>query len=285
MKKYVILGGTGTLGKEITRQLADQVDTEVVIFSRGELAQKQMAEEFRKYKNLRFKIGDIRDFDSVLAVCRDAHTVFHVAALKHVDTLELNPEESVKTNIIGTINVANACIQARVMFCAFSSTDKAVEPVNAYGMCKGVSEKILFQKNREQTTTRFSVFRWGNVASSRGSVLPVFVSAIKKGDEVPITDFKMTRFWIKIQDAVAFMLASYRGAKTDAAMIPPIKSAPLMEVVSVLGEHIGSLPRTKKIPIRPGEKLHESLDIGFRSDGDEHRFSRPELLEFMREFV
>lgn len=197
----------------------------------------------------------------------------------------MNPEESVKTNVLGTINIADAAIAAGVKHVIFSSTDKAVAPINAYGMSKGIAEKILFRRNQTQSTTRFSVYRWGNVCSSRGSVIPTFVSALKRGDEVPITDMRMSRFWIRIEDAVNYMLDTYTIASAHAPMIPPIKAAPVTEVVRALGDIIGVLPRTKKIPIRPGEKLHESLTPDFSSDDPAYQFTHPELCNFLRDLA
>lgn len=280
--KVLIAGGTGTLGRALTKRLLENEQTTVVCLSRDELKQKEMERDFRNHPRLHFCIGDIRDRSVLDRAFVGVDTIFHVAALKHVDTLELNPEESVKTNILGTMNIADAAVAAGVKYVVFSSTDKAVAPINAYGMSKGIAEKILFQRNATQSKTRFSVYRWGNVLSSRGSVIPNFVTALKEGREVPITDFRMSRFWLRIQDAVEFMSSTYSIASAHSPMIPPIKAAPVTEVVHALGELIGVVPMTKKVPIRPGEKIHESLMPDFSSDDPAHQYVRSELKDLLR---
>lgn len=287
--RHVICGGSGTLGREIARRLLEGENNEVVILSRCELKQKQMAQDFGRNPRLSFVIGDIRDPLCLSRVFRGADAVFHVAALKHVDSMELNPEECVRTNILGTMNVADAAEVAGVRYVVFSSTDKAVDPLNVYGMSKGISERILLNRNTQQTKTRFSVFRWGNIANSRGSILPSFIESIKKNEPVYITSTEMTRFWIKIEDAVSFMLENYTDASLDDAMIPPIKCAPLMSVVESLASLLGSHPRNLKIVqtgLRPGEKLHESLRSRFEgepmeSNMEKYAFSYVELFTFL----
>jgi UDP-N-acetylglucosamine 4,6-dehydratase len=211
------------------------------------------------------------------------YVVFHCAALKHVDTLEMNPEESVKTNVIGTMNVADAAIAERVRYVVFSSTDKAVFPVNAYGMSKGLSEKILLRRNRTQTTTQFSVFRWGNVVGSRGSVIPVFAQTLQTQGKAFITHPEMTRFWIRISEAARFMIARYRSA--DGVMIPPMKAARVVDVITSVGRAL-NLEKTdvEVIGIRPGEKIHESLSEGLHSD-EAPRMDRDELDTLVRETI
>lgn len=258
--KYVILGGTGTLGQELTSQILKKgPGNQIVIFSRDELKQKEMASKF-KGSPVVFMLGDIRDKDRLEQGLHGAHTVFHVAALKHVDSMEENPEESVKTNVLGTINVADAAIRCGVKHVVFSSTDKAVDPINVYGMSKGISEKVLFNRNRVQSTTQFSVFRWGNVLGSRGSIIPVFVNQIKNNLPIPLTDKDMSRFWIRIEDAVKFMLLTYEGASSSSVMIPPIRSAFVKDVASTIALLLNKdEPVFQDVGIRKGEKLHEVL--------------------------
>lgn len=271
--KALILGGTGTLGKELTRQLTDR-GYSVSVFSRCELKQKEMASYFTG-KDVSFRIGDIRDREALSAAMKGIDVVFHCAALKHVDTLEFNPEEGVKTNVIGTMNVADAAVSQGVRYVAFSSTDKAVSPVNAYGMGKALSEKIILNRNRTQNTTLFSVFRWGNVVNSRGSVIPQFAYAISNGRRVKITHPEMTRFWISIESAVCFMIDKYRSA--DGVMIPPMKAAPVLQVVSAIIAHMKAADTgVEFVGMRPGEKIHEEIELG-RSSHSAEQYTHEEL--------
>jgi len=257
--KFLILGGTGTLGRELTRQLLTNPTVRLICFSRDELKQKQLAEEY-KTDALRFRVGDIRDVDALEDAMAGVHTVFHVAALKHIDWLEENPEESVKTNVIGTMNVARAAERRGVRHVVFSSTDKAVDPINVYGMCKGVSEKLLFHRNKIQNETLYSVYRWGNVLGSRGSFIHALAKSLVKERIAYLTHAEMTRFWIRIEDAVKYVLSSYRVAPLHQPMLPKMKAAPVIDLVRVIAE-ILDLPsyKVKEIGKRPGEKLHEVL--------------------------
>lgn len=273
-----ILGGTGTLGVALTKRLADE---KIICFSRDELKQQELK---RTFPNSTYIIGDIRDKSSVKYAIRDCKAVFHVAALKHVDVLEANPTEAIKTNILGTINVAEAAMECGIPHVIFSSTDKAVLPINTYGMTKAVSERYLLNLNAQQSKTKFSVFRWGNVCSSRGSAIHAFAKTLKESGCVQITDERMTRFLIHIDDAVKFMLDSYETS-TDV-MIPTMKSATVPEIASAVAEILGKKKYdTVKIGIRPGEKIHECLfsshDHCVRSDTAE-RFSRRELIDLIR---
>jgi UDP-N-acetylglucosamine 4,6-dehydratase len=277
--KALILGGTGTLGQELARQLLEQ-NVEVTVFSRCELKQKTMAGGLLGGQ-IRYILGDIRDPQALRAAMVGQYVVFHCAALKHVDTLEINPEESIKTNVIGTMNVADAAIAEKVRYVVFSSTDKAVFPVNAYGMSKGLSEKILLRRNRTQTTTQFSVFRWGNVVGSRGSVIPMFAQTLQTQGKAFITHPEMTRFWIRIEDAVRFMIARYRSA--DGVMIPPMKAARVTDVVaSVIRVLRLKEAKIEMVGVRPGEKIHESISDLIHSD-EAPRFDADELDALVQE--
>lgn len=285
MSKILVIGATGTLGRQTIKKLLETDGPEIVCFSRDELKQKELQKDFKSHPRLSFVIGDIRDRHSVFTVFRDVSTAFHFAALKHVDTMELNPEESVKTNILGTMNIADAAVANGVSYVVFSSTDKAVEPINTYGMCKAISEKILLRRNQTQKRTRFSVFRWGNVAGSRGSFIPQIAESIRSGKTIGVTDYQMTRFWIRIEDAVDFLLNNFTTASTTDAMIPPIKAAPLTEVIKTVSKLVGNEFFTMdKVPIRPGEKLHESLTTNMRSD-QYLQYSANELQELFRDCV
>lgn len=267
MAKHLIIGGTGTLGTALAARLSD-AGHELVIFSRDELKQAQMRQRF---PDIRFVLGDIRDPRSFNGTMKGVDTVFHVAALKHVDSGEDNPVEFIKTNILGTINVAEAAMDAGVKHMVFSSTDKAVLPINTYGMTKGISEKYLLSLNRNQLKTKFSVFKWANVLGSRGSVVHTFTNSLKEDGCVRVTDSRMTRFFVHIDDVVDFMLDNYVSASCTEAMIPPMKAAKVMD----LAEALAKIHGIKKldvsfIGIRPGEKLHEVMvsthDYCMRSD-------------------
>lgn len=259
--KYVIFGGTGTLGTETTRQLLQEKSTESILcVSRDELKQKKMRMAFSDPR-LKFQISDIRDLEATKrCVAEGSDTVFHFAALKHVDLGEVFPEEFIKTNTLGSINVGVAAQDAKARYCILSSTDKAVDPINAYGMTKGLAEKVFFASNEHGSSTRFSVYRWGNVFGSRGSAIDSFKESLIKEKQVKITDLEMTRFWIRIEDAVKFMLWTYESASKTGAMIPPIKCCPVVRIVSELAESL-NIPEytTTEVGLRPGEKIHEVL--------------------------
>lgn len=256
--RYLILGGTGTLGEELTRQIIQDKSALITCFSRDECKQQKMKKRLLN-PHVRFVIGDIRDGNRLKKVMEDHDIVFHVAALKHVDVGEENPEESVKTNLLGTIEAADAAQEAGIRNFIFSSTDKAVDPINVYGMTKGISERILLSRNRSMGT-RFSVYRWGNVVGSRGSVITDFKKSLLDSGTVNLTSPAMTRFWIKIEDVVKFMLTTYENASRTDVMVPDIKAAKVTEVISVIAELLGLNNYTEKVVgLRPGEKLHECL--------------------------
>lgn len=286
IKKALVIGGTGSLGTELLRQLSDH---EVTSLSRDEQKQQAMKKIFPSVK---FVLGDVRDKDSLSRHFIGKDVVFHVAALKHVDHIEENPIESVKTNILGSINVAEMAINHQVPNCIFSSTDKAVDAINVYGNCKAIAEKIFFDYNSTQDTTKFAVYRWGNVAASNGSAIPYFIDCLRSGRPVPVTDTKMTRFWITIQEAVKFMLGSYTDKLTQSmVMIPPLmKSAKVTDVIHCLADLLNvDCYDIKPIGIRRGEKMHECLssmhsEMHISSD-NWVEYSKDELRQFLRPLV
>lgn len=279
-EKILIVGGTGTLGKALLSIIP--ISSEITVLSREEIKQQQLKRLFPKVK---FVIGDIRDYESLKPHFLGKTTVFHLAAMKHVDVAEENPEEAIKINLLGSLNVAKACIESNVGYCAFSSTDKAVLPINTYGMCKGVSEKYYFHLNKTQDITRFSVFRWGNVLGSRGSVLHSFLESLKTKKEVNITDARMTRFWVDIKDVARFILDRYEDAPKDEALIPPMKASRVIKLAELCARSLGlNNYKINYTGIRPGEKIHECLrsehDFCVRSDTIEH-YSDEEILEMI----
>lgn len=261
---YLILGGTGTLGTELTRQLLQMDDTETItIFSRCELKQKQFKAKFNSDK-IRFKIGDIRDKDSLQgAIDIDIDTVFHVAAMKHIDTCEEHIEECIKTNILGTINVINVVKENLIPNLVFSSTDKAVDPVNVYGMCKGISEKLVMERSKDYNLGNFIVYRWGNVLGSNGSFLHQIKNKIEKGGMLEVTDLTMTRFWIHISDAVKFMLDTFRTADPGVVQIPYMKASTVGDLIKAVEKYkFKNLESFREVGARLGEKFHERLYSG-----------------------
>lgn len=285
-KEILVIGGTGTLGKEIINQVSKyNPDVKITVLSRDEQKQQALKKVFPKVK---FVLGDIKDKASISKSFRNKDIVFHVAALKHIDHIEDNPIESIKTNILGTINVSECATESHVQYCVFSSTDKAVDPLNTYGHCKAISERILLNENFSGNT-RFSVYRWGNICGSNGSAIPFFVDCLKDGREIPITDERMSRFWINIETAVSYVLSTFH---TDEALskvlIPPImKSAKLTDVVKCLAEILDVKNyKTKIVGLRKGEKLHESLTSLHSSNHVDsnncEKYTKPELKALLR---
>ncbi len=254
---YVVVGGTGTLGKEIVKQLlwAD-AEARVTVFSRDELKQAEMRVA---YPTLRYVLGDIRDREAVREVMRGAETVFLLAAIKHVDAAERNPLEAIKTNIIGTVNVAEEALAAGVAHVVFSNTDKAVLPITTYGYTKALAQNYLLSLNGGRT--RFCVFNWGNICASRGSVIQTFVRSITKHRQVMLTDMRMSRFWLRIEDAAAFLLANYETARLDRALIPPVKAATVVRVAAAIAKILKINDYKIEITgLRCTEKIHEVLE-------------------------
>ncbi len=291
MSRIAILGATGTLGQELTRQILDQQPSDSIIgISRCELKQKESHAVFDRSPRVKYLLGDIRDEPQITRLLAGCETVFHVAALKHIDTIEDNPEESVKTNVLGTINACNAAERAGVKYFVFSSTDKAVDPVNVYGMCKGISERIVLSRNESQTQTAFRVYRWGNVLGSRGSAIHTFINSLIDRNEVGITHPYMTRFWIRIEDAVKFMLTSYKTGLANQPMIPEMKGASVERVITQIAGLLNRRYALKVIGLRKGEKVHEALQSLHHNDGgvfsnSSTQFSDRELYELLLPFV
>ena len=260
-KSILITGGTGSFGKKLVKIITDNwTPRRLVIFSRDELKQYEMAQEFpmQKHEFLRYFIGDVRDQARLEMAMRDIDFVIHAAALKHVPIAEYNPMECVKTNIMGAENVVNACIRAGVQRVVALSTDKAASPINLYGATKLASDKIFAAANNlsGRNGCRFSVVRYGNVVGSRGSVVPFFKKLVSEGAEyLPITDERMTRFWITLEQGVNFVLSSLELMQGGEIFVPKIPSTTVVDLAKSVAPH---LPH-KVIGIRPGEKLHETM--------------------------
>jgi FlaA1/EpsC-like NDP-sugar epimerase len=285
-KNVLITGATGSLGKVLLRRVlsgeAGQV-ARLVAMSRDEAKQHEIRVEYQKqrsatdeviYRNfmdrLSFRIGDVRDYASVSAALHGIDIVFNAAALKQVPTCEYFPFEAVQTNVVGPENIVRAIRDLRlpVETVVGISTDKAVKPVNVMGMTKALQERIFVRANLELPRTRFVIVRYGNVLASRGSVIPLFHEQIRSGGPVTITDIKMTRFLLSLDDAVDLIFAAVRGAQRGETYIPRVPGARVIDVAKALiGERRIEMVTTG---IRPGEKLHEILI----SEEEAHRTSR-----------
>ena len=255
-KIILLTGGTGSFGNKFTEIVLKKHEPEAVrIFSRGEKKQLDMSNRFNDDR-LRFFIGDVRDKDRLHRAMTDVDIVVHAAALKQVPACEYNPIEAVRTNVDGSINLIDAAIDNGIDRVMAISTDKAVHPVNLYGATKMTAEKLFIQGNSYsgKMETKFSCVRYGNVIGSRGSVVPLFMEQKKKG-VITITDEKMTRFWIKIDQGVEFVIDCINKMKGGEIFIPKI---PSMKVID-LAESIAPEVEKKVIGIRPGEKVHEIL--------------------------
>ena len=256
-KIVLVTGGTGSFGKKFTEIVLREHDPQAVrIFSRGEFLQLQMRQQFNDDPRLRFFIGDVRDRNRLYRAMEGVDIVVHAAALKQVPACEYNPIEAVKTNIDGAVNVINAAIDNEVEKVMAISTDKAVYPVNLYGATKLVAEKLFVQSNAYtgQHRTRFSVVRYGNVVGSRGSVIPLFLEQRRTG-KITITDERMTRFWITLEQGVRFVINCIARMKGGEIFVPKIPSMRIVDLADVIAPGV----EREIIGIRPGEKIHECL--------------------------
>ncbi|MBR9825822.1 MAG: UDP-N-acetylglucosamine 4,6-dehydratase (inverting) [Alphaproteobacteria bacterium] len=260
-KTILVTGGTGSFGRKLTETICREYEPKkLIIFSRDELKQYEMAQEFSPtdLPFMRYFIGDVRDETRLDMAMRDVDVVIHAAALKHVPIAEYNPFECIKTNVMGAENVVRAAIKQGVRHVCALSTDKAANPINLYGASKLASDKIFTagQNMGGEGGPTFSVVRYGNVVGSRGSVIPFFAKLISEGaTELPITDPRMTRFWITLEQGVSFVLSSLAIARGGEIFVPKIPSMSTLEIAKTLAP---DLPH-KIIGIRPGEKLHETM--------------------------
>jgi len=255
-KSVLVTGGTGSFGKSMVERLLndDQVN-KVIIFSRDELKQFEMQSRLKSNK-LRYFLGDVRDYERLKQATYGVDVIIHAAAIKQIPAAEYNPMETIKTNIIGAENIVNVAIENSVSRVIALSTDKAANPANLYGATKLCSDKLMIAGNvlSGARSTRFSVVRYGNVLGSRGSVIPFFIEQAKLG-VIPITDEKMTRFWLTIQEGVEFVLRSLERMQGGEIFVPKIPSFKIIDVARIVAPNVP----IEFIGVRPGEKLHEIM--------------------------
>ena len=260
-KSILITGGTGSFGKKFVKIILERYPDvkRLVIFSRDELKQYEMQEEFphAKYPQVRFFIGDVRDYARFKRACQGIDVIIHAAALKQVPAAEYNPDEFVKTNINGAQNVIDAALGTDVKIVVALSTDKAAAPINLYGATKLVSDKLFIAANniRGAKDIRFSVVRYGNVMGSRGSVIPFFMKKAKEGSVIPITHKEMTRFNISLEDGVEMVLWAIENAIGGEIFVPKISSYNIETVAKAIAPNA----KLEYIGVRAGEKLHEEM--------------------------
>jgi len=259
-KVLMITGGTGSFGKTVLKRFLDSDVKEIRVFSRDEKKQEDMRIAFNDEK-IKFYIGDVRDFDSVLQAMHGVDYIFHAAALKQVPSCEFYPMESVKTNILGAENVINAAIACNVKRAVFLSTDKAVYPVNAMGISKAMMEKLVIAKSRMVTEGGpiLCSTRYGNVMASRGSVIPLFINQLKNNLPLTLTDPSMTRFLMSLEDSVDLVLRAFEDASQGDIFVQKAVASTVDDLASALKELFNKNNKTKIIGTRHGEKLFETL--------------------------
>ncbi len=287
-KVILITGGTGSFGKKCTEMILKKYKpAKLIIYSRDELKQFEMSQLFpaTKYPSIRYFIGDIRDKERLFRAFNGVDIVIHAAALKQVPAAEYNPFEAVKTNILGAQNIINVAIDRKVKKIIALSTDKAANPVNLYGATKLCSDKLFIAGNSYvgRDDTIFSVVRYGNVVGSRGSVIPFFLK-MKDTGTLPITDPKMTRFWITLEHGVNFVLDCLKRMVGGEIFVPKIPSMNIMDLAKAICPQC----KTKLVGIRPGEKLHEVMvpkdDARNTVEFDDHYVIKPAFRFFKRRF-
>lgn len=278
MGKKLITGITGTLGKQVTGLLLED-GHEVLGYSRDEFKHCH----FPNKNDVVLYLGDVRDQARLVEASRDVDTIFHFAALKHVDILEACPEEGVKTNIYGTESVLHAQRVNKIPRVVLASTDKSCLPINLYGMTKGIAERLVMRNPNNV------VCRYGNVISSRGSVVPEFIKTITEDNVIKITDRRMTRFWIKPSDAAVFVYLQSQSV-LGGLKIPKMQAYPVASVGLLIGEILGKKPNIVEIGMRAGEKIHEDLrtneEGGHMNSGNrENWFSEKDMRNILKEVM
>lgn len=259
-KTILITGGTGSFGSAFLNLIINDEIREIRIFSRDEKKQEDMRKKYNQ-KNLKFYLGDVRDYESISGAMIDVDYVFHAAALKQVPSCEFYPFEAVKTNILGTENVIRASINYKIKKLVLLSTDKAVYPINAMGMSKALAEKIVLAHARinHNSSTIICATRYGNVMASRGSVIPLFINQINNGRDITITDPNMTRFLMSLQDSVKLVLFAFKNAKQGDLFVQKSPASNMGDLATAITEILNKKSKIKIIGTRHGEKLFETL--------------------------
>ena len=260
-KVILITGGTGFLGKSLASRVLKYEPQSLRVFSRDEVKHFRFNNEFGDNPRIRNLLGDVRDYDRIRKASEDVDILVHAAALKRIDLLEYNVTESIKTNVIGTLNVANASLSNNVGISLFVSTDKACSPLNSYGACKLLGERIYTEMNysKGKTETVMSSVRYGNVLASTGSVLPFFKQKIESGEAIPLTSPDMTRFIISSEQAVDLVLKALIYSVGGEVIVPFIPSTRIVDLIDVLKKSMDADNEIVEVGIRPGEKTHEVL--------------------------
>ena len=265
-KRILVTGGTGSIGSEVLRRLVDFEAKEIIVYSRDEYKQHQLRYKYASRKNIKFIIGDVRDLERMIAVSRKVDIIFHCAALKHVPISEEMPEEFVKTNILGAINLSKAAIENKVPVVISISTDKVVNPSNVMGLTKAIQEKIFISQcmSGNDSNQRFANVRFGNVIGTHGSLFPIFHHQMVNDQPLTVTDLDMTRFFMSADEAVDLIFWAAINAGNGETVIRKMKSVKISEIISCFAKELdkpADYP-VKMIGIRPGEKNHEYLISG-----------------------
>jgi len=261
-KSILITGGTGSFGHQIISQLVGFDPSRIAIFSRDEMKQYDMQNEFEKYRDLlEFIIGDVRDYVRVHEAMKGIGIVYHAAALKQVPNCEMHPFEAVKTNVLGAENVRRAAIENGVEVVVTVSTDKAVKPINVMGMTKAIQERIMLNPNNGKWDTKFVCVRYGNVIGSRGSVIPFFKQRIEEGKFLPITNYEMTRFLLRLEEAIDLVFKATVEGESGQLFVKKMPACYIIDLAKAMAKAITGRDDypIREVGIRPGEKIHEVL--------------------------
>ncbi len=259
-KCILITGGTGFIGRALVKGILPYNPAKIIIFSRDEVKHFKLMQDFNNDTRLVSIIGDVRDYTAVYSATKGADIVIHAAALKRIDMLEYHIWESIQTNVIGAWNVVKACNENKIAQALLVSTDKACMPINAYGACKFLAEKLFTNGvPAGNTSTKLVAVRYGNVLQSTGSVIPFFCEKIKNNEEIPLTDPNMTRFFISEKQAVELIFNALLYGKSGEVFVPELPAFKIIDLITVLQEKLGIRTKVNVVGLRPGEKIHEAM--------------------------